>query len=62
MNDIYCEFSIGKDKKKVYEYSTKVKPNDLTGGIFKVTNSFGKKLLSMDRNKAFEGVKPDDII
>jgi hypothetical protein len=62
VNDIYCEFSIGKDKKKVYEYNPKLKANDLGGGIFKVTNSFGKKLLAMDRNKSFEGVKFDDII
>jgi hypothetical protein len=62
VNDVYCEYSIGKDKKKVYEYSHKIKPNDLTGGIFKVTNTFGKKLMAMDRSKAFEGIKPDDII
>lgn len=61
-NDIYCEYSIGKDKKKVYEYSSKMKTNDLGGGIFKVTNHFGKKLLNMDRSKTFEGVKFDDII
>jgi hypothetical protein len=62
VNDIYCEYAVGKDKKKVYEYSSKVKSNDLTGGIFKVTNGFGKKLMAMDRSKAFEGVKPDDVI
>ena len=62
INDVYCEFSIGKDKKKVYEYSHKIKPNDLAGGIFKVTNIFGKKLMTIDKSKPFDGVKPDDII
>jgi hypothetical protein len=53
---------VGKDRKKVYEYSGKLKSNDLAGGVFKVTNSFGKRLLSMDRSKPYEGVKFDDII
>lgn len=61
-NNIYCEWSVGKDKKKVYEYSHKLKNCDLAGGVFKVTPTFGKKLLSADRSKPFEGVKFDDII
>ena len=61
-NNIYCEWSIGKDKKKVYEYSHKLKNCDLAGGVFEVTPAFGKKLLAADRSKSFEGVKFDDII
>lgn len=61
-NDIYCQFSVGKDKKKVYQYSSKLKNCDLAGGIFKVSNTFGKKLLARDASKTFEGVKYDDII
>jgi hypothetical protein len=52
-NNIYCEISIGKDKKKVYEYNSKLKNSDLAGGIFKVTPAFGKRLYAMDRNKPF---------
>lgn len=59
---MYCEITTGKDKKKLYEYNTKLKSSDLTGGIFKVTNAFAKKLMSGDSSKAFEGVKYDDVI
>ena len=61
-NDLYCEVSFGKQKKKIYEYPQKLKANDVAGGVFKVTNLYGKKLLTMDKNKAFEGVKLDEII
>jgi hypothetical protein len=35
-NSLFCEFSVGKDKKRVYEVKPKPKPSDITGGIFKV--------------------------
>ena len=38
----YCELSIGKTKNKPYEGS-KAKPEDMVGGIFKVTQQFVKK-------------------
>ncbi|CAM6000186.1 unnamed protein product [Sphagnum balticum] len=62
VNDLYCEISAGKDKKKVYESFQKLRAPDLIGGIFKVTNSFGKKVISMDMTKNFDGVKHEDII
>lgn len=33
----YLEYSFGKDKKKLYEYKTKIKHPDLAGGIFRIT-------------------------
>lgn len=39
----------------------KIKPTDIVGGIFKVSNSFGQKVL-MNHGKSFDGVKFDDII
>ncbi len=53
---------MGKDKKKVYEYSSKLKNCDLAGGIFKVSNSYGKKIIAKDGFKASDGVKYDDIV
>ena len=35
-NNLYCEISFGKDKKRVYESSSKMHHSDLIGGIFKV--------------------------
>ena len=61
-NDIYLEFSIGKDKKKVYEYPQKITEHDLAGGVYKVTHNFGKKLMSRGWGKKFDGVKADEVI
>ena len=36
-NNLFCEMSIGKDKKRVYEAKQKLCPADLYGGIFRVT-------------------------
>lgn len=36
-NNLFCEMSIGKDKKRVYEAKQKIGPADLSGGIFRVT-------------------------
>jgi hypothetical protein len=33
----YVEYSVGKAKKKIYECPGKLKPCDLIGGIFRVT-------------------------
>ena len=33
----YLEYSVGKQKKKLYESQNKLKPCELIGGIFKVT-------------------------
>ena len=35
-SNTYFEYSIGKQKKKLYESNKKMKPNDLIGGIYKV--------------------------
>ena len=61
-NDIYLEFSIGKEKKKVYQYPYKITEHDLAGGVYKVTHSFGKKLMTKGWGKKFDGVKPDEVI
>ena len=33
----YLEYTIGKDKKKLYESKQKLKKADLAGGVFKIT-------------------------
>jgi hypothetical protein len=42
-NNRFIEWTVGKDKKKVYQSEGKVKPNDIYGGIFTVSAGFGKK-------------------
>lgn len=42
-NNIFIEYSIGKDKKNVYPATGKINPNELFGGIYTVTPNFGKK-------------------
>lgn len=56
------EYSVGKDKKKVYEAEGKVVPNLYYGGIYTVTDKFANKFRSCENKKKFEGLKPDDII
>jgi hypothetical protein len=48
---LFCEMSIGKDKKRIYEQ--KVGPADLAGGIFKVRPEFGEKVLLQTGKKSF---------
>jgi hypothetical protein len=45
--------SVGKQKKKLYEYPYKLKSSDLAGGIFKVTNEYAVKILNTDKKKEF---------
>ena len=42
-NNIFVEYSAGSDKKNVYQFYEKPKPNLLYGGIFTVTEKFAKK-------------------
>lgn len=60
--DTYLEYSIGKSRKKMYQYSYKLKDADLAGGIFKVTKQYSVFLKNLDRKKSVEGAKPEDII
>lgn len=58
----YLEFSVGKQKKKLYEYPNKLKSSELAGGIFTVTKEFAAKALAADMKKPFEGAKPEDVV
>jgi hypothetical protein len=60
--NVYLEYSIGKDRKKMYEYPTKLKPADLAGGIFRVTPACTSKLMNLDKTKAFDGIKPEEVV
>lgn len=59
---MFVQYSIGKDKKKIYQAETKIKPNDMFGGIFTVTPTFSKKFRDCQNKQKFDGVKSDDII
>lgn len=59
---LFCQFSIGKDKKRVYEVKPKMKFADLAGGIFRVKDDFGDKVIACPKPKTFEGLKPENII
>lgn len=61
-NNMFVEWSIGKDKKKVYQAEGKVKPNDIYGGIYTVSPGFGKKFKECENKQKFDGLKPDDVI
>ena len=41
-NNLFCELSVGKDKKRVYESKVKLQSADIIGGIFKVKPSFAQ--------------------
>lgn len=57
-NNLFCEVSIGKDKKRVYETTQKLGPADLSGGIFRVSGEFGDKVLAQTGKKVFDGLRP----
>ena len=61
-NDMFCEVAIGKSKKKIYQLDHKPKPNDLVGGIYKVTHNFGQKYRHHQDKTKFEGLKYEDIV
>jgi hypothetical protein len=61
-NNRFIEWSIGKDKKKVYQAEGKIKSNDLYGGIYTVSPGFSKKFKECENKLKFDGLKPDDII
>ena len=61
-SSLFCEFSIGKDKKRVYEVKPKMKFADLAGGIFRVKPDLGEKVMGCPKPKSFEGLKPEHII
>ena len=61
-NNVYLEYSIGKQAKKLYEYTEKIKPSDLVGGIFKVRKEFADKIMKEDKKKSTDGAKFDDIV
>jgi hypothetical protein len=52
-NDLWIELSYGKEKKKVYQYNGKVKPNTLLGGIYTVTKKFSKKYNECEVKRKF---------
>lgn len=58
---LFCEMSIGKAKKRIYERE-KLGSADLAGGIFKVRPEFGEKVLQQTGKKSFEGLKPEDVL
>ncbi len=35
-SNLFAEFSVGKDKKRVYESKPKLRSSDISGGIFRV--------------------------
>ena len=41
---LYCEVSFGKDKKDVYVSKSKMKPSEMIGGVFRVSDETMKKL------------------
>lgn len=49
---LFCEMSIGKDKKRIYEQQ-KLGAADLAGGIFKVRPEFGEKVMLQTGKKTF---------
>lgn len=60
--NVYLEYSIGKDRKKMYEYPAKLKPSDLAGGIFRVTPACTTKLLNLDKAKSFDGIRAEEVV
>lgn len=56
---VYLQLSIGKAKKDLYEYKQKVRSADLVGGIFQISPATIERLLSMEKKKSVEGIKPE---
>ena len=58
----YLEYSVGKEKKKLYEYKQKIRKPDMVGGVFKITKQAVERILSLDKTKSYEGIKHDEAI
>lgn len=60
---LFCEFSIEKESKGVYENKKKEKmrPGDIIGGIFRVTAHFLNMLDGTNSMRKFSGIKPEHI-
>ncbi len=58
---LFTQMSIGKTKKRLYERE-KIGAADLAGGIFKVRAQFGEKVMQQTGKKAFQGLKPEDVL
>lgn len=58
----YLEYSIGKDRKKLYEFKPKLKKPDIGGGVFMITKQAVQRLLAIDHKKSVEGIKPEEVI
>ena len=58
----FKNITFGKDKKKVYEAKTKIKPNDIYGGIFTVSSTFANKFKQCENKMKMDGIKADDIV
>lgn len=56
-NNVFVEWNIGKDKKKIYPSDKKIKDVDVFGGIFKVTEAFSKKFQQCENKQKFDGLK-----
>ena len=63
-NKLFCEFSIEKESKGIYggEEKRKMRPGDIIGGIFEVTDEFIQTTCEPTLNKKFSGIKKDSIV
>ena len=61
---LFCEFSIEKESKGIYEgeEKRKMRPGDIIGGIFEVTDEFIKLISEPAVMKKFSGIKKDSIV
>ena len=60
-SNIFAEFNLGKEKKKVYLAEEEIDINKYYGGIFKVTDAFAKKFRACENKRKFEGLNPSDF-
>lgn len=60
-SQLFCEYSIGSDKKRVYESGQKVRKADLAGGIFRVRSELAQRLAG-EKRRGFEGLKAEDVM
>ena len=60
-NNIFVEYNLGKDKKKLYPAEEEIDHNKYYGGFFKVTEGFAKKFKAFENKSKFDGLKPNDV-
>ena len=54
--------SIGRDKKRVYQKTSKLLAGDLIGGIYKVKQEFANAVRGLPKTRSFEGLKPEHVV